>query len=47
MVNHDTKPVGEATGDNAAIQMTGSCKPDVIQMDLMMPEFDFFQKVLF
>jgi DNA-binding NarL/FixJ family response regulator len=40
MVNRDLEPVGEATDGLEAVQMAGSCKPDVVLMDLMMPEMD-------
>jgi DNA-binding NarL/FixJ family response regulator len=40
MVNRDLESVGEATDGIEAIQMAGLHKPDVILMDLMMPEMD-------
>ena len=40
MVNRDLEPVGEATDGVEAVQMAGACKPDVVLMDLMMPEMD-------
>jgi len=40
MVNRDLEPVGEATDGVEAIKMAVLHKPDVILMDLMMPEMD-------
>ena len=40
MVNRDLEPVGEAVNGVEAVRMTGVCKPDVVLMDLMMPEMD-------
>jgi len=40
MVNRDLESVGEATDGMEAIKMAGSCKPDVVLMDLMMPKMD-------
>jgi NarL family two-component system response regulator LiaR len=40
MVNRDLEPVGEATDGVEAVQMAGAYKPDVVLMDLMMPEMD-------
>jgi NarL family two-component system response regulator LiaR len=40
MVNRDLEPVGEATDCVEAVQMAGACRPDVVLMDLMMPEMD-------
>jgi len=40
MVNRDLEPVGEATDGVEAVQMAGVYKPDVVLMDLMMPEMD-------
>jgi len=40
MVNRDLEPVGEATDSVEAVHMAGLQKPDVILMDLMMPEMD-------
>lgn len=40
MVNRDLEAVGEATDGIEAIKMAGVCKPDVVLMDLMMPEMD-------
>jgi len=40
MVNRDLESVGEATDKVQAIQMAGVIKPDVILMDLMMPNMD-------
>ncbi len=40
MVNRDLEQVGEATNGIEAVQMAGLYQPDVILMDLMMPEMD-------
>jgi NarL family two-component system response regulator LiaR len=40
MVNRDLEPVGEATDSVEAVKMTGLHRPDVILMDLMMPDMD-------
>jgi NarL family two-component system response regulator LiaR len=40
MVNRDLQQVGEAANGVEAVQMAGLYKPDVILMDLMMPEMD-------
>lgn len=40
MVNRDLEAVGEATDGIEAVQMAGLYQPDVILMDLMMPEMD-------
>jgi len=40
MVNRDLEAVGEATDGVEAVQMAGLYKPDVILMDLMMPDMD-------
>jgi NarL family two-component system response regulator LiaR len=40
MVNRDLEPVGEATDGIEAVQKACLCKPDVVLMDLMMPEMD-------
>lgn len=40
MVSRDLESVGEATDKVQAIQMAGAFKPDVILMDLMMPNMD-------
>jgi len=40
MVNKDLKLVGEASNGIEAIQMVSLHKPDVVLMDLMMPEMD-------
>ena len=40
MVNRDLEPVGEATDGVEAVRMAGACRPDVVLMDLMMPEMD-------
>jgi two-component system, NarL family, response regulator LiaR len=40
MVNRDLEPVGEATDRFEAVQMANLHKPDVILMDLMMPQMD-------
>ena len=40
LVNRDLESVGEATDGREAVQMVASRKPDVILMDLMMPEMD-------
>lgn len=40
MVNRDLEPVGEATDGVEAVRMVDLYKPDVILMDLMMPEMD-------
>lgn len=40
MVNRDLKSVGEATDGREAVQMAELHKPDVILMDLMMPDMD-------
>ena len=40
MVNRDLEAVGEATNGVEAVQMAGSCKPDVVLMDLMTRELD-------
>ncbi len=40
MVSRDLEPVGEARDGLEAVQMAGLCKPDVVLMDLMMPEMD-------
>ncbi len=39
-VNKDFQLVGEASDGAEAVQMTGLYKPDVVLMDLMMPEVD-------
>jgi NarL family two-component system response regulator LiaR len=39
-VNKDLQLVGEATNGREAIEMTARHKPDVILMDLLMPEMD-------
>ena len=38
MVNKDLKLVGEASDGNEAVQMVSLHKPDVVLMDLQMPE---------
>ncbi len=38
--SHDIEVVGEAKNGQEAIDMAWKCKPDVILMDLMMPEMD-------
>jgi two-component system, NarL family, response regulator LiaR len=40
MVNRDLEAVGEATDGVEAVQMAGLYKPDIILMDLMMPDMD-------
>jgi NarL family two-component system response regulator LiaR len=40
MVNKDLKLVGEASNGKEAVQMVSLHKPDVVLMDLMMPEVD-------
>jgi DNA-binding NarL/FixJ family response regulator len=40
MVNRDLEAVGEATDGAEAVEMVCMCQPDVILMDLMMPEMD-------
>lgn len=40
MVSRDLEAVGEAKDGVEAVQMAGLCKPDVVLMDLMMPEMD-------
>lgn len=40
MVNRELESVGEATDGKEAVRMAGQYKPDVILMDLMMPEMD-------
>lgn len=40
MVNRDLEAVGEATDGIEAVQMAGSCRPDVVLMDLMTREID-------
>lgn len=40
MVSRDLEAVGEATDGVEAVQMVDATKPDVILMDLMMPEMD-------
>jgi two-component system, NarL family, response regulator LiaR len=40
MVNRDFEAVGEATDSIEAVQMATLHKPDVILMDLMMPDMD-------
>ena len=39
-VSRDLEQVGEATDGIEAVQMAGLYKPDVILMDLMMPDMD-------
>lgn len=38
--SHDLEVVGEASNGKDAIELTWECKPDVVLMDLMMPEMD-------
>ena len=38
--SHDIEVVGEAKNGQEAIDLSWDCKPDVILMDLMMPEMD-------
>ena len=38
--SHDLEVVGEARNGREAVSLAWDCKPDVILMDLMMPEMD-------
>jgi DNA-binding NarL/FixJ family response regulator len=38
--SHDLEVVGEAKNGKEAVELTWDCKPDVVLMDLMMPEMD-------
>jgi NarL family two-component system response regulator LiaR len=40
LVSRDLEAVGEATDGVEAVQMAGSCRPDVVLMDLMTREMD-------
>jgi two-component system, NarL family, response regulator LiaR len=40
LVSRDLEEVGEATDGVEAVQMAGSCRPDVVLMDLMTREVD-------
>ena len=38
--SHDIEVVGEAKNGQEAVDLTWDCKPEVVLMDLMMPEMD-------
>lgn len=38
--SHDIEVVGEAKNGKEAVDLTWACKPEVVLMDLMMPEMD-------
>ena len=41
----DMKLVGEATNGREAVEMSGASKPDVVLMDLVMPEMDGIEAI--
>jgi two-component system, NarL family, response regulator LiaR len=40
MVSHDLEHVGEAADGAEAVKLACQCQPDVVLMDLMLPEMD-------